>query len=113
MKNLMKNFVHKLLFASTLIASTLHAEKITIETTINVLGALQSLSLDDKLTILSVGKFIVLTSKPEIAEMLQSLEAQLDEAYRKAVVKAREHGKTVDELTFKQKMVLALYASIR
>lgn len=101
-----------ILLASMLITGALHAEKVTIDTGINAFQLLRDLSLDDKLTILYVGKFKALVSRPEIAEKLQKFEALLDVMYRKAQTEALAHGKTVDELVFKQKIVLALYATL-
>lgn len=108
----MNKFYANIILASTLIAGALHAEKVAVETGITVFQALKELSLDTKLTILSVGKLKMLVSKPEIAKTLQEFEAIIDMLYRKALAEARTHNKTVDELAFKQKMVLALYAAL-
>jgi hypothetical protein len=108
----MNQFKVKILLASTLIAGAVHAEKITIDTGINVFQLLRDLSLDDKLTILYVGKFKALVSRPEIAERLQKFESLLDVMYRKAQTEALARGKIVNELIFKQKIILALYATL-
>jgi hypothetical protein len=108
----MNKFHANILLASTLIAGAVHAQKITIDTGINAFQLLRDLSLDDKLTILYVGKFKALVSRQEIAERLQKFEALLDVMYRNAQTEALAHGKTVDELVFKQKIVLALYAAL-
>lgn len=106
----MNSFQAKIFLVSAIIAGSLHAEKTTIDTGINTFQMLQELSLDDKLTILSVGKLKALVSQPEIAKKLQTLDMALDVAYHNAVAAAAAHGETVDELVFKQNIVLILYA---
>jgi len=98
-------------------APTLHAKeiqnKVQINTGININQLQEELSLDDLLTILSVGKLQALVSRPEIMTLLQHLEEALEVSYQNAVKKAYDDfGYSVDELKHKQVIVLAIYAAL-
>jgi len=88
------------------------AEEVAIDTGINIFQVLRELPLDQKLIILSAGKLRALVDESNIAILLQKLEVTMDLAYRQALIKARAQNKSVDELTFKQNIVLALYAML-
>lgn len=108
MKQLLKSLV-----LSTLLACSLYAEELKIDTGINTAQLHEDLSLDEMLTILSAGKLMALVyTQPEITERLKALEMALDVAYEKAVIAAHAHNRSVDELVFKQMILRALYASL-
>ncbi len=79
---------------------------------------IDTLAIDDMLTILSAGKLKALIAQPEIAEKLQLLEQNMDVAFRHAIAELRSQGTISEEqvldmeLAFKQKMVLAIYAAL-
>lgn len=91
---------------------------VPVHTTIDVQELVDGLSLDDMLIILSAGKLKALTMRPDITEKLMLLEDKMDEAFQEALSKMRTLVALTDEqllgleLAFKQKMVIALYASL-
>lgn len=107
------------LFLTSGVVNVTHADpppKLTIPTSINAHQFLDDLSIDELLTIASVGKLKALTVRTDIQTKLALLEAEIDTAFKRfceeciAQEYLSENQLSTIEVEFKQKMVLALYA---
>jgi hypothetical protein len=113
----MKNFIIKTSFlfsTTTLFYAAENKSVITIQTTIKIKEFIDSLAVEELLTILSIGTVKKFADTPQIAHTLYTLQTELNEAFETALAKHNLSPEAYEDakLALQQKTMLMLYTLI-